>query len=254
MRRKKKKRKKERKRLKAKQLWAGWERIILSFGCSFRLFIILSEPVVPPLITRAFKHAWVWSLEILKWAKIFSFVMYLRRVSVDHFKLYIQWHITVLLASPLASVPSFAVALVQKGSRHSFFMNLSPSQHHQRPYLPATPIEHFASGVVPRKDKRDHSSSYCISIRKMGVRFFLIRFPQIVLLVIFSISFSLGGFFSSQVKILVHKASSAARHFAFTHQRLLSCFLEPVVKQSACKTTVIVHMCMKPTLVNLIAS
>lgn len=141
------------------------ERIILSFGCSFRLFFILSEPVVPPLITVALKHAWVWSLEILKWAKIFSFVMYLRRVSVDRFKLYIQWHSTVLLASPLASVPLFAVALVQKGSRHSFSLNLSPSQHHQRPYLPATPIERSASGVVPRKDK----SSYCISIRNTGV-------------------------------------------------------------------------------------
>lgn len=157
--------KKKKKRLKAKQLWAGWERIILSFGCSFRLFFILSEPVVPPLITVALKHAWVWSLEILKWAKMFSFVMYLRRVSVDRFKLYIQWHSTILLASPLASVPLFAVALVQKGSRHSFSLNLSPSQHHQRPYLPATPIERSASGVVPRKDK----SSYCISIRNTGV-------------------------------------------------------------------------------------
>ena len=104
----------------------------LSFGCSFRLFFILSEPVVPPLITTVLRHSWVWSLEILKWAKIFSYVIYLRCVSADHFK----WSSVVLPASSLAS-DTFAVALAQKGSRHSFLLNLSLSTTEGH-VLPAT--------------------------------------------------------------------------------------------------------------------
>lgn len=95
----------------------------LSFGCCFRLFFILSEPVVPPLITTVLRHSWVWSLEILKWAKIFSYVIYLRRVSADHLK----WSSVVLLAASPASDPVFAAALAQKGSCHSFLLNLSLS-------------------------------------------------------------------------------------------------------------------------------
>lgn len=100
-----------------------------SFGCSFRLFFILSKPVVPPLITAVLRHSWVWSPKFFKWAKIFSYVIYLRYVSAAHFK----WSDVVLLASSPASDPVFAVALAQKGSYRPFLLNLSLSQHHRGP-------------------------------------------------------------------------------------------------------------------------
>lgn len=92
----------------------------LSFGCSFRLFFILSELVVPPLITTVLRHSWVWSLEILKWAKMFSYAIFLKCISVDCFK----WLCMALSASSPAPGPVFAVASAQKGS---FLLNLSLS-------------------------------------------------------------------------------------------------------------------------------
>lgn len=139
----------------------------LSFGCSFRLFFILSEPVVPPLITTVLRHSWVWSLEILKWAKIFSYVIYLRCVSVDHFK----WSSVLLLVSPPASDPVFAIALALKGSHHSFLLNLRLSQQHRGPCSSShnsdAQIKLSGSNAVLQKEQRDHSSSRCIFIESL---------------------------------------------------------------------------------------
>lgn len=226
----------------------------LSFGCSFRLFFILSEPVVPPLITTVLRHSWVWSLEILKWAKIFSYVIYLRCVSVDHFK----WSTVLLLVSPPASDPVFTIALALKGSHHSFLLNLSLSQQHRGPCSSScnsdAQIKLSGSNAVLQKEQRDHSSSHCIFIESLqSLVFLLFRFIQIALLAIFSIFFSVYGVFSSQVKISVRRADGAARHLALTHPWLLSCFLGSVVNHSACETAITVWLCTKPTLDNLIA-
>lgn len=109
--------KKKKKKIKGETTLDRMREDNLSFGCSFMLFFILSEPVVPPLITTVLRHSWVWSLEILKWAKFFSYVIHLRCVSADHFK----WSSMVLTASSPASDPVFAAALAQKGSRHSIY-------------------------------------------------------------------------------------------------------------------------------------
>lgn len=126
------------------------------------MFFILSEPVVPPLITTVLTHSWVWSLEILKWAKIFSYVICLRCVSADHFK----WSGVVLLASSPDSDPVFVVALAQKGSRHCFLLNPSLSQHLNRPCSPShssdAQIKLSGSNTVLQKEQRDQSSSHCI--------------------------------------------------------------------------------------------
>jgi len=226
----------------------------LSFGCSFRLFFILSEPVVPPLITTVFRHSWVWSLQILKWAKIFSYIIYLRCVSASHFK----WSSMALPPSPPASDPVFAVALAQKVSRRSFLLNLSLSQHHRGPRSPShnsdAQIKLPGSNTVLQKEQREHSSSHHIFIQRLQCFgfFFLFRFIQIALLAIFSIFFSVCGFFSGQVKISVCRADGAARHLALTHQWLLSCFLGSVVNHSAFETAIMVQLCTKPTLGNLI--
>lgn len=223
-----------------------------SFGCSFRLFFILSEPVVPPLITTVLRHSWVWSLEILQWAKIFSYVIYLRCVSADHFK----WSSVVLTASSPASDPMFVVALAQKRSRHSFLLNLSLSQHHRAPCSPShssdAQIKLSGSSAVLQKGQRDNSNSHCIFIESLQCLGFF-RFIQITLLAFFSIFFSVCGFFSSQVKFSVHRTDGAERHLALTHQWLLSCFLGSVVNHSACETAIVVQLCTKPTLDNVIA-
>lgn len=167
----------------------------LSFGCSFRLFFILSEPVVPPLITTALRHSWVWSLEILQWAKILSYVMSSRCVSADHFK----WSSVTLLASPPASAHVLAVALAQKGSRHSFLLNLSLSQHHRGPCSPShssdAQIKLSGSNEALQKEQRDHSSSHCIFIEVFqSLGSLSSDFLLIALLAIFSIMFSVCGF------------------------------------------------------------
>lgn len=137
----------------------------LSFGCSFMLFFILSEPVVPPLITTVLRHSWVWLLEVLKWAKFFSYVLYLSCVSTDHFK----WSSMVLPASSPASDPVFAAALAQKGSRHSILLNLSLCQHNRGPCSPShnsdVQIKLSGSNTVLQKEQRDHSRSHCIFIK-----------------------------------------------------------------------------------------
>lgn len=126
------------------------------------MFFILSEPVVPPLITTVLTHSWVWSLKILKWAKIFSSVICLRCVSADHFK----WSGVGLPASSPASDPVFVVALAQKRARHCFLLNPSLSQHLSGPCSPShnsdAQIKLSSSNTVLRKEQRDQSSSHCI--------------------------------------------------------------------------------------------
>lgn len=120
------------------------------------MFFILSEPVVPPLIKTALTHSCVWSLEILKWAKNFSFVIYLKCVSADHFK----WSGVVLLASSPASDPVFVAALAQKWSRHCFLLNLSFSQ--QLSHSSDAQIKLSSSNTILQQEQRDQSSSHCL--------------------------------------------------------------------------------------------
>lgn len=240
--------KKKKKRLKAKQLC---ERIISSFVCSFRLFFILSEPVVPPLITTALTHSWVWPLEILKWAKNVQLRHALQvcsRGPLPSMYPESQQHSTVLLASPLS--PDL-FCFRAGGPHRSFPLRASLSQHGcglQSPCRsPDGQIKHAGSPAEGTAGPLAAPTAFPSGV--LGVRLFLCSFAQMMLLAVLPISFSLCGFFSSQVKISVPMPACAAKHLAFTHQWLLSCFIGPVVNGSACETPLTLWLCVKPPLI-----
>lgn len=171
------------------------------------MFFILSEPLVPPLITRVLTHSWVWSLEIPKWAKIFSSVICLSCVSADHFK----WSGVVLPASPPASDPVFVVALAQKWSRHCFLLSLSLSQHLSGPCSPShssdAQIKLSSSYTVLQKEQRDQSSSHCILSESLQGLFI----SGCTAGGVFHLLLIGGGFFSRQVKMSVYRAGGVVR-------------------------------------------
>lgn len=171
------------------------------------MFFILSEPVVPPLITTVLTHSWVWSLKILKWAKILSSVIRFRCVSADHFK----WSGVGLPASSPASDPVFVVALAQKWSRHCFLLNPSLSQHLSGPCSPSHSSDaqiklSSSSTVLQKEQSRIRAAPTAFSLRVCGVCFISGCVAGVFHLLL------LGGFFSSQVEMSAHRAGGAVRH------------------------------------------
>lgn len=166
------------------------------------MFFILSEPVVPPLITTVLTHSWVWSLEILKWAKIFSSAICLNYVSADHCK----WSGVLQPASSSASDPVFVVALAQKWAHHCFLLSPSLSQHLSGPCSPShssdAQIKLSSSYTVLQKVQ----SSHCIFTESLQGLFISGCTAGGVFHCLLT-----GGFFSRQVKMSAHRAGGTVR-------------------------------------------